>query len=99
MKRSPLRRKKPLRASRGLRRASKLRRTQLREYSEKRLEFLRANLICHVCKKATSTEAHHVRGRIGKRLLDFKYCLAICFGCHRKIHDNPKWARAEGYLQ
>lgn len=99
MKRSPLRRKTPLRASRGLRRASRLRRTQLRKYSEERLEFLRAHLFCQICKNAVSTEAHHVRGRIGKRLLDFANCLAVCFNCHRKIHADPKWARGQGYLQ
>lgn len=99
MKRSPLRRKTPLRASRGLSRASKVRRTQLRKYSEERLSFLRAHLFCQICKKHVATEAHHKRGRIGKRLLDFEHCLAVCFWCHQKIHSNPRWARAAGYLE
>jgi hypothetical protein len=24
--------------------------------------------------------------------------MAVCFWCHRKIHDNPAWARARGYI-
>jgi len=98
MKRTSLKRKTPLRASRGLQRASKVRRTQLREYSDKRLGFLRTHVLCQVCERKISTECHHKRGRIGKRLLDFENCLAVCFDCHKKIHERPKWARDMGYL-
>lgn len=98
MKHTSLKRKTPLRASRGLKRASRVRRTQLRHYSEKRLEFLRLHLFCQICEHRVSTEVHHRQGRNGKRLLDFSDCLAVCFSCHRKIHDRPKWARENGYL-
>jgi hypothetical protein len=82
-----------------LRRASKVRRTQLTKYSELRLAYLREHLFCEVgnCKNM-STQVHHLAGRQGKRLLDFNNCLAVCFDCHRQIHDHPRWAREQGYL-
>lgn len=95
-----IRRYKPLQRSRKrICRVSKVRRTRLTEYYEKRLEFLRANLWCQVgsCKNS-STQVHHLAGRHGKRLLDFERCVATCFTCHRKIHDHPAWAKANGYL-
>jgi hypothetical protein len=24
--------------------------------------------------------------------------MALCRACHRRCHDNPKWARENGYL-
>lgn len=68
------------------------------QYSELRLDFLRTHLWCEVgdCKRS-SKWVHHKRGR-GKWLLDVEYWLAVCFWCHRRIHDNPAWAREQGYL-
>jgi 5-methylcytosine-specific restriction endonuclease McrA len=80
-----------------LRRVSKVRASQLRTYSRLRLAFLRQHVNCWICGKV-ATEVHHVHGREGKKLYDFSHCLALCFQCHRKVHDNPKWARGEGYL-
>jgi hypothetical protein len=93
-------RRKPLkRSKRPIRRASKVRRTQLTRYAELRLAFLREHLWCEVgdCKRS-STQVHHKRGRVGQRLNDFENVLAVCFFCHRSIHDNPKWAKMMGYL-
>jgi HNH endonuclease len=98
MRRSPLKRKTPLKRSRKtLRSASRVRATQLRIYSKNRLAFLRANPWCHLCGEV-STEVHHIKGRLGQLLNDFTNCLAVCFNCHRQIHDRPRWAREQGYL-
>lgn len=96
-RKQPLRRKKGLKQRTPLRRVSKVRQTQLRRYSAARLEFLREHIRCAICGQR-STEVHHKRGRIGVRLLDFENCIALCLRCHKKIHDNPKWARSAGYL-
>jgi hypothetical protein len=92
-----MKRHKPLSRRSRLRRASKIRQTQLRTYSAARLAFLREHLLCAMCGKI-ATEVHHKRGRIGVRLLDFEACLPLCLSCHRKIHDNPGWARSQGFL-
>jgi hypothetical protein len=97
MKHTSLKRKTPLKAKTRLRRVSKVRASRLREYSRLRLEFLRKHVQCMICG-AIATEAHHKRGRIGKRLNDFVHCLAVCFFCHRRIHDYPRWAREQGYI-
>jgi hypothetical protein len=96
-----IKRRKPLkRSTKPIRRVSKVRRTRLTKYAEMRLQFLRDNLWCQVGNcKAPSTQCHHLRGRIGQRLNDFENVLAVCFLCHKKIHDNPKWARQNGYLR
>lgn len=98
MRRSPLKRKTSLKRKTPLRRTSTLRRTQLRKYSELRLAFLRRHVACWICGEL-ATEVHHTAGRNGVRLCDFDHCMAVCFLCHKKIHDNPKWARENGFLE
>jgi hypothetical protein len=44
------------------------------------------------------TEVHHIRGRLGKLLLDQNYWLAVSAEGHRWIHDHPGEARAHGWL-
>ena len=93
-----MKRRKPLkRSTKPIRRVSKVRRTRLTKYAELRLAFLRERLYCEVCRKAVSTQVHHLAGRMGQKLCDFSRCLAVCFNCHRYIHDNPKWARENGF--
>lgn len=42
-----------------------------------------------------ATQIHHKKGRIGDALYnDF---LAICEDCHRKVEENPEWAKENGY--
>ena len=53
---------------------------------------------CQVCRKRPATEVHHKTGRIGGDLLDSRYFMGVCSPCHRRIHDNPEWAFAQGYL-
>lgn len=63
-------------------------------------KYLKENPVCEVkgCGKP-STNIHHKNGRTGKRLYDLKYFLACCGTCHpKRIHENPKWARKNGYL-
>lgn len=45
-----------------------------------------------------STEVHHTKGR-GKHYLDEKTWLAVSTEGHRKIHQNPSWARKMGFLK
>lgn len=70
---------------------------QLREYTPQRKAYLLAHRLCAVCKERRSAEVHHTRGREGKLLLAEEFWLAVCWTCHRKIHENPKWAKEAGY--
>jgi len=45
----------------------------------------------------TATEIHHKMGR-GKYLNDTSTWMAVCQRSHRRIHDDPAWAKAKGYL-
>ena len=45
-----------------------------------------------------ATEVHHMAHREGKLLLDARFFLPVCKSHHRFIHDNPEWAKQNGYL-
>lgn len=67
------------------------------EYQKVRLEYLNNKPNCEVCGNP-ATEVHHKNNKRGSRLTDTKYFLSSCRDCHRKIHDNPRWAEENGYL-
>lgn len=73
---------------------------ELALYRTKREKYLKENTGCEVkeCNN-DSTHIHHKNGRNGARVHDHKYFMAVCNGCHpQKIHENPEWARENGYL-
>ena len=45
-----------------------------------------------------ATDVHHTAKR-GKFYLDEMTWLATCRASHERIHRNPSWARARGYLK
>ncbi len=97
-RRKPLKRStQPLKRS-PLRRVSKKRHRESRIYSALRAAQLIANPACEVCHCAIYLDLHHLKGR-GKFYLDPTTFLTVCRSCHEKIHANPSWARANGYLQ
>lgn len=69
-----------------------------RQYTIKRLRFLAqpGNQRCPVTGQM-ATEIHHMKGRVGDLLLDQKYWLAVSREGHRKIEENPDWAKEMGY--
>ena len=77
---------------------SKKRQQESREYTIKRLQFLAQpeNLKCPITGEI-ATEIHHMRGRIGSLLLDTRYWLAVSRKGHRKIEENPEWAKENNY--
>lgn len=46
----------------------------------------------------TSCDIHHKAKRTGSNYLDESTWLAVSREMHEKIHQNPSWARAQGYL-
>lgn len=98
-----LKRKKPLKAKQGF----KVKRKRLNPYSKSkvkereqyraaRLFYLNKHPNCEICQRPAD-DIHHKRGR-GKFLCDTSTFMATCRFCHNRIHDNPGWARENGYL-
>jgi len=65
-------------------------------YSRLRKQFLLENPRCAVFPWLKATEVHHKRGR-GKYLNDVSTWLAVSHEGHRKIEENPEWAKEMGY--
>jgi hypothetical protein len=57
--------------------------------------FLRGK-ICPVTGEP-ATEVHHKKGRIGKLLTDVRFFLGVSRKGHKKIEENPEWAKEMGY--
>ena len=73
---------------------------ELATYRPIRDKYLEEHPDCEVkdCDKK-STHIHHKNGRRGKMLYDDNYFMAVCNSCHPvRIHENPEWSRAMGYL-
>ena len=77
---------------------SKKRKVENLQYQVSRIEFLgkKENLICPVTGEKT-TEIHHKKGRVGSLFLDTRFWLAVSRKGHKKIEENPEWAKKEGY--
>lgn len=95
--------KKPWRKIAGM---SVTMRARLKEYAsvKRAWAILPENQFCRVHidegrgKKRAEPTPHHVRGRLSSLLCDTRFWLPVCYLCHLKIHREPAWARAHGYL-
>lgn len=52
---------------------------------------------CAVHPKLPAVDIHHMKGRVGKLLLDERYWLPVSRKGHIKIENNPLWAKEMGY--
>ena len=73
---------------------------QEEEYSKKRKLFLEAHPLCKaalpgICTH-TSTDVHHMKGRIGDNYLNEEFWLSSCRSCHSWIELHPIQAREMG---
>lgn len=71
------------------------RKQEMFQYLKLRQEFLPGKICPVTGNKAT--EIHHMRGRIGKLLLDTKYWLPVTREGHIKIENNSDWAYKNGF--
>jgi hypothetical protein len=90
-----------------LRKVSKKRAVQNRKYSKLKKEFLEG-CVCTVCldehypdaaKIRSAVDVHHKHGRVGEMLNNQLFWMAVCREHHDMIHQNPAWARENGYLK
>lgn len=68
------------------------------EYSKLREAFLKEHPVCQVCGSAEAEDVHHRAGRSNDLLCEVRYFLAVCRTCHNHIHDDPEFAKQNGYM-
>ena len=92
MKRSPLKRKTRLKPM------SKSKAWWTAQYQLLKKATFQGQLPCAMCGKmfdSSQLEPHHPAGRVGPRILQFRY---LCHQDHQWVHDNSKEARERGLL-
>jgi hypothetical protein len=92
---------KPTTRRRPIPQSSSKRKTQTVLYTAARKIFLSKYPKCQahlpqVCTQV-STDVHHMKGRVGSLLLDERYWLSVCRGCHYWIEMRPEAAKALGF--
>ncbi len=90
-----------MKSRKRIRSVSPARIKQQREYLVLKANFLTTHSECMVCGLWTTwalRELHHFYGRIGRLLCWEPGFRMVCKWDHKKIHDNPKWARDHGYI-
>jgi hypothetical protein len=70
---------------------------KLKEYSRLKSEFLKKHPKCKVYPDREATTIHHMKGRIGDLLLDTKFWIGVSLEAHKRIEENPDWAKSKGY--
>lgn len=53
---------------------------------------------CEICRERPADQVHHRLGRDGERLLDARYYMGLCAGCHTHVHANPQESYEKGWL-
>lgn len=84
------------RSVRRLRPISQARAKWQRLYIKVLKAVLGVHPLCVRCLMRLATDGHHYAGRIGAHILLF---WPFCRECNTWVHDNPKKAREDGWLQ
>jgi hypothetical protein len=92
---SLLKRKSRLTSKKPMNKVSVRHAKELKQYSQVRREHLLSNPYCDICG-LDATDIHHIAKR-GKNLCNKDTFLSTCRFCHTKIHDDPAWAKENGY--
>jgi|SRR5688572_30800417 len=66
------------------------------EYERVRKVYLKVQPLCECGCGRKSVEVHHSMGRVGKLLTDTTYFKALSRSCHRRAHNDRKWAIEKG---
>ena len=72
---------------------------RLAEYNKLARKYKEMNPQCEVafCREL-AVDVHHIGCRDGIRLTDIELFMSVCRPHHDKIHSDPNWAKANGYL-
>lgn len=83
-----------------IKKVSDKRAAELAQYTRIRNWYLNNHSECQACTDdctGKATEIHHMKGRIGKLLIDDYWFLAVCRACHNRIENNPEEAKENGW--
>lgn len=101
MKKKPMaKQSKPMRRT-PIKNMSSKRSKKQAVYTVLRKSFLLDHPICQICDSNRAAEIHHTHAGADrdKFMNDTTTWMALCSFCHREIHENPIWARENGYLK
>ena len=100
---------KCMKEDKGFKRINKVsekRKAENEVYSQLRKVFLERpeNKWCPVMKQlkninTRATTIHHIKGRLGKLLLDTQYWVALSMDGHDYVEKNPLWAKENGFSE
>lgn len=68
---------------------------ELTKYKQAKREHFALNPFCAICGFGAD-DIHHMAKR-GKNLCNKDTFLSLCRKCHTRCHDNPAWAKENGY--
>ena len=69
---------------------------ELTKYQQAKREHFALNPFCAICGFGAD-DIHHMAKR-GKNLCNKDTFLSLCRRCHCEVHDNPAWAKENGYI-
>lgn len=79
-------------------RVSDSRRCQTNDYNIVATIYLALHPNCEACRYLPSAHVHHKAGKEGIWLVVVEQFMAVCFKCHRWIHDNPAEAMRRRWM-
>lgn len=84
---------------RGLRPISAKRARENKERRRVMIDHFGTDPVCQRCGSAPADHVHELLPRsAGGSITDPTNCRAVCFTCHRAIHDDPEAAYRDGWL-
>jgi hypothetical protein len=92
---SLLKRRSRLTSKKPMNKVSAKHSKELKQYSQARREHFALNPYCAICG-CDATDIHHMARR-GKNLCNKDTFISLCRRCHTQCHDNPAWAKENGY--
>jgi hypothetical protein len=54
--------------------------------------------LCERCEENVALHVHHMAGRDGELVIDYRQMAGLCPTCHGWVHSNPMAATQEGWL-
>ena len=93
---SLLKRRSKLTSKKPMNKVSERHAKELTKYQKAKREHFALNPFCAICGFGAN-DIHHMAKR-GKNLCNKDTFLSLCRRCHCKVHDNPAWAKENGYI-
>ena len=93
---SLLKRRSRLTSKKPMNKVSARHAKELTKYQQAKREHFALNPFCAICGFGAD-DIHHMAKR-GKNLCNKETFLSLCRRCHCEVHDNPAWAKENGYI-